>query len=116
MLHLIIKQKFFDEIIAGIKKQEFREIKPTTYKKYCEVDQEGNAVMENGEFVPKKYDAIQFYVGYNIDRAGALVEVTGAQIVVFEGENHEIITYDYNGVEFIAAEIVYDLGKVLELK
>lgn len=32
ILTLIIKQKFFDEIIAGKKTQEFREIRPTTQK------------------------------------------------------------------------------------
>jgi len=114
ILQLIIKQKFYDEIIAGTKKQEFREVKPTTYKKYCEVDEEGFAVMKNGKFVPKKYDAIQFYVGYHPDRSGALVEVKGAEIVVFEDENHEIITYKHNGEEYIAAQIIYDLGKVIE--
>ena len=115
ILQLIIKQNYFDEIIAGTKKQEFRECKPTTYRKYCEVDDEGYCVMENGAFVPKKYDAIQFYVGYNKNRAGALVEVTGAKIVVLTDENDEIITYEYAGKEFLASEIVYDLGKVLEL-
>ena len=54
ILQLIIKQNYFDEIIALTKKQEFRECKPTTYRKYCEVDDEGYCVMENGAFVPKK--------------------------------------------------------------
>ena len=113
-LQLIIKQKFFDEIIAGIKKQEFRECKPTTYKKYFEVDDKGYCIMENDEFIPQKYDAIRFYVGYNPDRATALVEVTGAYIEFFEDENHDLIEYEYKGRYYVASQIVYNLGKVLE--
>jgi hypothetical protein len=56
ILNLIIKQFYFDEIIAGRKTQEFREIKPTTEKKYIEIDEEGYAVEdESGNAVPIKY-------------------------------------------------------------
>ena len=41
ILTLIIKQKFFDEILSGKKTQEFREIRPTTQKKYCQLDADG---------------------------------------------------------------------------
>ena len=34
VLTLSIKQKFFDEILAGNKTQEFREIRPNTSQKY----------------------------------------------------------------------------------
>ena len=40
-LYLAIKQVFFDEIIAGTKTKEYREIKNTTYKKYLECDEDG---------------------------------------------------------------------------
>ena len=33
-LYLPIKQIYFDEILAGTKKQEYREMKPTTFTKY----------------------------------------------------------------------------------
>jgi len=57
ILNLIIKQIYFDEILAGTKKQEFREVKPTTSKKY---------IMEGSEDAgPIIYYAIRFYVGYN---------------------------------------------------
>lgn len=116
VLQLIIKQKFFDEIIAGTKKQELREIKPTTYKKYLEVDESGFIVLKDGAFLPIHYDAIRFYVGYNPDRDTAIVEVTDNETYAFKDENHELITYDYKGMEFLAAEIVYNLDKVLEKK
>lgn len=116
ILTLIIKQKYFDEILAGQKTKETREIRHNNYKKYCELDEDGFAKFdeENGVFVPKKYDAIRFYVGYNKDRATALVEVTGANIGIFVDEEGKEIVYEANGEEFIASYIDYDLGKVLE--
>lgn len=44
ILTLRIKQQWFDEIIAGTKKQESREITPTTEKKYIELDKDGYAI------------------------------------------------------------------------
>lgn len=69
VLDLIVKQKFFDEILSGEKNQEFREIRPTTAKKYiryvCGGKEYGDPgdLPEDGEVgvVPVKYDAIRFY-------------------------------------------------------
>ena len=41
-LYLPIKQVYFDQIVAGTKKKEYREIKPTTYKKYLECNEYGD--------------------------------------------------------------------------
>lgn len=116
ILTLIIKQKYFDEILAGTKKVETREIRHNNYKKYCELGEDGFAEFdeENGVFVPKEYDAIRFFVGYNKDRATALVEVKGANIGIFVDEEGKEIVYEANGEEYIASYIDYDLGKVLE--
>lgn len=114
ILTLIIKQKFFDEILSGKKTQEFREIRPNTQSKYCQLDAEGYCIEKDGVILPRHYDAIQFYVGYNKDRASALVKITGANIELFEDENHNLIEYTYKGDTYLAAQIVYDLGKVIE--
>ena len=115
ILTLIIKQKYFDAILAGRKVQEFREIRPTTEKKYIQIDEEGYGVQdENGNTIPIEYDAIRFYVGYNRDRDSALVEVVSAYTEIFVDEKGEPITYDYKGEEYYAEQIVYNLGKVLE--
>ncbi len=37
ILNLIVKQVFFDQILAGTKKEEYRDVKPTTMKKYLRV-------------------------------------------------------------------------------
>lgn len=99
-LYLTIKQVFFDQIIAGTKKEEYREIKETTYKKYIETDEDGNVFFDDnlisesklGEYYAE--DSLNIYndgvcpllpktnlfylnlaVGYNKVRDTALVEV-----------------------------------------
>lgn len=114
ILSLIIKKKFFDKIISGEKKKEYREITPRTEKRYCELGEDGFCKEIDGVFIPRHYDAIRFNVGYNKDRESALVKVNGAEIFLIEDENHEIITYDYNGETCMAAQVVYDLGEILE--
>ncbi|MDO5663999.1 MAG: GIY-YIG nuclease family protein [Bacteroidia bacterium] len=69
VLTLNIKKIYFDEIIAGNKDIEFRELKQTTLNRYTWISN------EDGKRYLKKYDVIRFYVGYNRDRASALVEV-----------------------------------------
>lgn len=116
VLNLIIKQIYFDAIIAGEKKQEFREIRPSSEAKYCELDEEGFAKYdeEKGIFVPKKYDAIRFFVGYKKDRASALVKVNDANIELFVDEEGKFIELEQNGETYWASQIVYDLGEIIE--
>ena len=122
VLRLIIKQKYFDAILAGRKVQEFREVRPTTIKRLLQLNEDGFEVEdENGNAQPIKYDAIQFYVGYNKDRDNALVEVLGSHCEIFVDENDEPITYE-DGVDkdgqplvWVAEQVVFNLGKVLEV-
>lgn len=123
ILDLIIKQKYFDAILAGRKVQEFREVRPTTVKKYIELDEDGyEREDEYGNAIPIKYDAIRFFVGYNADRDTALVEVVGVHTEVFVDEDDNPLMYEY-GVDkngepqvWVAEQVVYDLGKILEHK
>lgn len=121
VLSLIIKQAYFDAILRGEKTQEFREVKPTTIKKLLQLDEEGFEVIdEHGNSQPIQYDAIRFYVGYNKDRDSALVEVKDAHSEIFVDDNDEIIETEVfntqkNRVEYwVAQQVVYDLGNVLE--
>ena len=120
VLNLIIRQKYFDAILAGRKVQEFREVRPTTIKKLLQLDEEGFEIEDaDGNAQPIKYDAIQFYVGYNKDRDSALVEVVGAHCEIFVDENNEPITHEHgrdkdgNPLVWVAEQVVFDLGKVL---
>ena len=116
ILNLIIKQVYLEQIIAGTKRQEFREIKPTTEKKYIELDAEGYAIEnEYGNSIPIHYDAIRFFVGYNKERDSALIEVVDAHTEIVVDENGQPISYFLeDGEEYFMEQIVYDLGKVLQ--
>lgn len=121
ILNLIIKQKYFDAIMAGRKVQEFREVRPTTIKKLLQLDEEDYEVEdEYGNAQPIKYDAIRFFVGYNKDRDSALVEVESAYCEIFVDDDGKPIVYesgvdkDGNPLEWIAEQVVFNLGRILE--
>lgn len=91
-LYLPIKQVFFDQIIEGTKKVEYREVKSTTAKRYLVyVDGKpkvNEAVTDpsldyelddfNGgkfPFMPKQYKYLNLAVGYSQNRDTAIVEI-----------------------------------------
>ena len=122
-LNLTIKQCYFDEIIKGTKKQEFREVKPTTIKRLLQLDKDGYEVEDkNGNAIPIQYDALQLYVGYAKNRASALVEVKSAYCEIIKDENGEPIIYEHgtdkngNPLTWVVEQVVYNLGKVLVYK
>ena len=88
VLTLNIKKVFFDEIMKGEKKIEYRDVKQTTLNKYTYLDE------SDGKRYLRRYDALRLFVGYNKDRESALVQVKD-------------ITYNEGLVE-------YHLGMVLE--
>lgn len=108
ILTLIIKQKWFDEIIKGTKKVETREIRPTTQKRHVILD-EDDAIIDI-----IRYDAIRFYVGYNSDRDSALVEIKDVQLIEIVDENDNPVYYDYKGQKNQMINIEYQLGNILE--
>ena len=88
VLTLNIKKVFFDEIMKGEKKIEYRELKQTTLNKYTYQDE------SDGKRYLRRYDALRLFVGYNKERESALVQVKD-------------ITYNDGVVE-------YHLGMILE--
>ena len=88
VLTLNIKKVYFDEIMKGEKKIEYRELKQTTLNKYTYLDE------SDGKRYLRRYDALRLFVGYNKDRESALVQVKD-------------ITYNDGVVE-------YHLGMILE--
>lgn len=121
VLNLIIKQKFFDEIIKGTKKQEFRDVRPTTEAKYLQLAEDGEnyEVDEDGYPSTIKYDAIRFFVGYNKNRDSALVEVKDSILQFFTDEKgnfpiYEKVVIDGEESDYPLCQVVYDLGNILE--
>lgn len=69
ILHLTLKKRWFDEILAGTKKVEYREIKDYWSKRL--LDEKGEA---------KHYDFIIFKNGYSKDAPKMKVEFLGLRI------------------------------------
>lgn len=128
-LTLSLKRKYFDEILAGKKTHEYREVRPNNTKKYVHLLCEGKFYEDDDpafddtdpnspvEIVAKKYDAIKFYTGaYEGKRPYMLVEVKEADAVIEVDENgKDLILKDGNGEEYIAVTVDYTLGKILEV-
>lgn len=115
VIAFIIKQHWFDEILAGRKPKEYRELKPTTLKKLVKLDKNGDLLLdENENAIPIHYDAMLLFVGYNKVRDSALVEIMGEKEEVLRDENgEEIFEVLEDGSRFYPSQIVYDLGRVL---
>lgn len=111
-LTLQIKREFLDKILSGEKTEEFREIRPKNSKKYIEYIQ-----AENDEDVqPIQYKQIQFFNGYAKDRPEVMIKVKKSIIQIIEDENGEDIVYEEDGQEYVVAQMVYSLGKIISRK
>lgn len=110
VLTLQIKRIYIDEILAGTKTEEIREIRPNAYSKRYQTYDE-----ENG-YLPIKYDALRLIAGRRKNAAEITVAVTGELFEYFEDENGELETYELDGEEWLYVNIVYQLGEVLEVK
>lgn len=128
-LYLPIKQVYFNQIIAGTKKAEYREVKEgITANRYL-LKENGAYVLNpdavedmnatyyiddynNGKFpfVPKPYKYLSLAVGYAKERDTALVEVTG-----FSFEPQMIRTDREGRPKYCFWIIAFHLGKVIEV-
>jgi len=68
VLTLHIKRVYFDDIIKGQKKIEYRQIKPSTVNRYTILEEDGKRYLRH-------YDALKLLVGYDKDCEKALVQV-----------------------------------------
>lgn len=123
-LYLPIKQVYFDQIIAGTKKEEYREIKEgITANRYLLKDRNGKYVLNpnvtqpnkeyfiddynngNFPFVPKPYKYLYIAVGYAKERETALVEVDGFRFIP------NMIRADL----YAFWQIAFHLGEIIEV-
>ena len=89
VLTLRIKQLYFDEIVRGAKRIEYREVKQTTLNRYTYVDQ------ADGKRYLRRFDALRLIVGYRATGDQALVRVVDTQ--------------------FADGMVAYHLGEILEV-
>lgn len=142
-LYLTIKQVYFDQIVEGTKKEEYRNITDTTYKKYLQCDVDGNPFFDEAKlsaddpnagdpliwnngvypYIPKEYKYLNLAVGYAKERDSALVEVTSYRFMPDTLEDGkpvrltlegDTLKLDANG-DLCNWIIAYQLGEVVEL-
>ncbi len=118
-LYLTIKQVYFDQIIKGTKKEEYRDISPNTYKKYLACEEDGYPCI-NAEVLSEEdlefYDGDVLYaykdgkfpfyfqdikylnlaVGYNKERDTATVEVTDITPLIAKDKQGNDARFDIN--------------------
>lgn len=119
-LYLPIKQVYFNQILAGTKDKEYREIKDTTFKKYLETWKEGSdegiefddkkaepsviansgndpMIWNNGvyPYLPKNIKFLDLAVGYAKDRDTATVEVKSITFEPAKTKENKIARFNW---------------------
>lgn len=112
-LTLQIKREHLDNILAGKKPDEFREIRPNNAKKFIEY-----FTNEDGEedVRPRKYDGLKLLNGYATDRPEVIIKYMNSEIEYIINEDGDFIEYEENGESYLKAQMVYSLGKVVSKK
>lgn len=105
-LHLTLKKKWFDMILSGEKKEEYREIKHYWERRllHVDLDKERPFVFCDNEIL---YDVIEFRNGYGKNAPTMIVSYQGVDI----GNTKEGWADEYKTTVF-----VLKLGKILETK
>ena len=109
ILKLTVRPETLEEIVNG-RSVYTREIRPETQEIYCEMDDDGYVKDVDGVLQPRKYDAIQFVSL----RDSYTCNIIGSHIELFEDQNGELVEYVENGEDYLAAQIVYELGDSLD--
>lgn len=93
-LYLVMKKIYFDAIVAGTKKVEYREVKDTTARWYLKTDKNGSLVLNKANtvdgktyslygfnggkfpFIPKNIKYLNLAVGYSKERDKATAQIS----------------------------------------
>lgn len=107
VLTLLVKAQSFDQIVAGEKKEEVRQITPASQLKYIDVS--------SNQVTIKLYDAIRFKNGNEHDAPEVLVQVLNSELEYAPDDEGYIQLYEEDGRLLINdASMIYTLGKVIE--
>lgn len=124
ILTLSIKQKYFDEILAGTKTVERREIRPSNVEKYVSFICDGKEY-EREEDVPdgdsevtvkaKLYDRLKLVTGeYKGKRPYIIIEVKDSRVEFLFDKNGDFVMATEKGKEYAIAHIEFELGNIVE--
>ena len=128
-LTLSLNRAAFDQVLAGTRKHECRDIFPENQrrfiryvlngKSYVSLEEMPSEEEEAGEVdvVPVKYDCIKFLTGSSSagPRPFLTVEVLDAEVIFLTNEEGEdlVIVDDETGIAFLAMQVEYTLGKII---
>lgn len=104
ILHLTLKAEYFDEILSGIKKEEYREVKHFWIIRLTNQTEDGSF---KGKQFYKEFDVIIFRNGYSKNPRQFTIEYKGIEIKTI---THPQFDDDELGVFAI------QLGEILETK
>lgn len=77
ILHLTLKRKWFNMILGGEKKEEYREVKHYWIKRLTNQNDDGSV---NGNEFYKRYDVVEFRNGYGENVDSFQIECKGIKI------------------------------------
>jgi hypothetical protein len=102
ILKLTLKKKWFDLILSGEKKEEYREKKDYWITRLCDFDK---CLQTNSYNHFKHFDAVQFTNGYSATSPTFVIECKGIEIA--KGKTHW-------GAEPHEKYFVIKLGKIIQ--
>ncbi len=109
ILHLTLKKKWFDMILSGEKKEEYREIKPYWEKRLWREFYADNGLMVDiyGRDSSIHFDVIKLKNGYAKDAPMMTLKCKGISIGKCKGDWSDMAIEDH---------FIIGLGKILETK
>lgn len=78
ILHLVVKKKWLDQINSGIKKEEFRVVKPYWMKRLTNIGTDHKIPL--GQSLFKNFDVIKFRNGYSKKAPYIIAEFKGIEV------------------------------------
>ncbi len=123
VLTLQIDRACFNTIKSAEQKVEHRYVYPTNVKKYVYFETDGKIYQNQNEIpedskeikpIPVEYDALYLINGRHKEAPRMLVEVESAEFVILTDEDDNDLKYMYNDEEYIACQVWYHLGAILD--
>lgn len=99
-LYLVLQKKWFEQILSGEKKEEYRDFTEYYVSRLGVLDKDGELIDT------KKFDTVRFQLGYRKNAPQIVVECKDVLIEVDENDSDEITDENSN--------FVIILGEILE--
>lgn len=91
-LYLVLKNKYFLEILKGEKKEEYRDFTEYYISRLCNVDKDGELLS------PKTFESVRFQLGYSQNAPQMVVGFEGVSI---DADDDGTDVYTYENCNFI---------------